>query len=138
MIPYYDLNNIPNDVAPFQSIAGNDECVYGIPNYFLEDQNTHYLGWEGYDHGTHASLYNGIAVYQPNITLKEYIELLYSIKGYKIDADVSFSSQDFSQSTYTWSFNFSANSYPVLNSDQTKYLAPASRCLINNRTNKDR
>ena len=135
MTPYYSLNDIPYDVEPFRSIAGRDDCMSSLRNYFIHDTDH-----TGYDHGTHASFDNSIAIKTPDITTKEYIEILYGLRRLKTDAEITFSGISglfsFSRRDYNWTVNFSLDMLPVLSSDRSKYLAPASRCLINNRFNK--
>ena len=153
MIPSYSLNNIPQDIPPFASLAGQDDCVNGYDNVFV----TNYSDYENIvnmkDMGTHYidSYYGlyGAIILKKSMTEKEYIEYLYSLRDYNWNFDISHSAtrnanDNIPDNDITSSFNIQLDYtlYPIfdnhsndVNYNTAEYLAPPARCLLNNNTN---
>lgn len=153
MISSYSLNDIPNEIPPFQSLAGQDDCIYGFGDVFvnyydeltgspieLVDTGNNYIA---NDYGV-----GGALILKNSMTDKEYIEYLYSLRHYDFNLNLVYSASKGSQSSNNYrssSFNINLNYtlYPILDDhageptfSTAEYIAPPARCLLNNRINK--
>lgn len=147
MTPYYSLNNIPQDIPPFASLVGLDDCILGVGDVFVKDYRTHqgHGTYEMKDMGTHIlSSFDGYMssiVLKKPMTDKEYIEYLYSFRDYNFQLSFSHSALlPNSTTTYSsFSIDIDYTYYPIFDDhggsvtyNTAKYLAPPSRCLLNN------
>ena len=153
MIPTYSLNNIPQDIPPFVSLAGQDDCVNGYHDVFVnyyDDETGYPIQLTDTGNAYLASLYGigGAIILKKSMTDKEYIEYLYSLRDYSWDMSLS-ASVSTGEPSDTWyranSFNVSLNFsvYPIFDNhngsptfDTADYLAPPARCLLQNSINQ--
>jgi hypothetical protein len=153
MIPSYSLSNIPQDIPPFVSLAGQDDCANGygdvFVNYFdedtgypieLVDTGNAYLA-SGYGMG-------GSIILKKSMTDREYIEYLYSLRDYNWSMSLGYSvssgepdSSWYRSSSFNIGLNFSV--YPIFDNhsgsptfNTADYLAPPARCLLQNSINQ--
>ena len=153
MIPSYPLASIPQDIPPFKSIAGVEDCFFSYSNLFVNYYDSLY----GYpaqmvDTGNAYIMddygLSGALIFKTTLSDKDYIEYLYSLRDYHWNLDISYTGEvgssqlgNYRSSSFNIQLDFnyypifatSGGQYPSYNSAQ--YLAPPARCLLENSMN---